>query len=137
MTFSQFNRASSKLTGDKVIEIRQKYATRQYTQEALSREYQVSINTIRNILRGVSWQNLPTIKSEAEEQTEAKLSEHRFATLLRLEADIAKVQEPERQLDQFINPEARRRYLGALPEPGQQQSAERSGEQADGQEDSK
>lgn len=82
-TFSANNRKAAKLTGEQVIEIRQKYALpgRQYTQDRLAREYQVSVNTIRNIVNGVTWQTLPTIKTQAEELTEAKLSELRVQAM--------------------------------------------------------
>lgn len=84
MTFSANNRKAAKLTGEQVISIRQKYALpgRQYTQDRLAREYQVSVNTIRNIVNGVTWQQLPMIATTAEEATAAKLSELRIQAML-------------------------------------------------------
>jgi hypothetical protein len=83
-TFSANNRKAAKLTGEQVLSIRQKYALpgRQYTQDRLAREYQVSVNTIRNIVNGVTWQSLPLITSQAEEATAAKLSELRARAML-------------------------------------------------------
>lgn len=83
-SFSANNRKAAKLTGEQVIEIRQKYALsgREYTQDRLAREYQVSVNTIRNIVNGVTWQSLPMIASQAEVLTAAKLSELRAQAML-------------------------------------------------------
>jgi hypothetical protein len=78
--FSAKNHKASKLTGEQVLAIRQKYALpgHQYTYDRLAREYHVSSNTIRNIVNGVTWQNLPLVQSTAEIATEAKLSELRM-----------------------------------------------------------
>ena len=57
--FGQGNTKASKLTGVEVMQIREKYASGMYTQARLSREYHVSINTIRNVVTGVTWQDLP------------------------------------------------------------------------------
>lgn len=59
--FNQGNTKACKLNGVQVMEIREKYASGEYTQSRLSREYLVSISTIRNIVTGVSWQELPSV----------------------------------------------------------------------------
>jgi transposase len=73
MTFSQGNTKASKLNPTKVYEIREKYATGDYTQEGLSREYGVSISTIRNVLHRVTWQQYgqPVRQPPTEEEMEA------------------------------------------------------------------
>jgi predicted nucleotidyltransferase len=59
--FKLGNTKASRLTPTSVMEIRAKWATSEYTQAQLSREYRVSITTIRNILYGVTWQRLPPV----------------------------------------------------------------------------
>ncbi len=57
MPFQTHNHKASKLTGEQVLLIRARYAAeRGCTQAQLSREYGVSISTIRNILNGTTWQ---------------------------------------------------------------------------------
>ena len=58
MTFQRGNTKGGKLTGEQVVEIREKYALEGWTQSALSRAFQVSISTIRNILNGTTWQQI-------------------------------------------------------------------------------
>jgi len=91
MVFSAHNKKAAKLTGEKVMDMRKKYATGDYTQARLSREFQVSISTIRNVLSGITWQELPLVKSDDEIMTqaaldryEAKESEKRFRISLGL-----------------------------------------------------
>lgn len=43
------------------MEIREKYASGLYTQARLSREYHVTIGTIRSIVNGLTWQELPSV----------------------------------------------------------------------------
>lgn len=114
MTFSANNRKASKLNGEQVLEIRQKYALpdRQYTYDRLAREYQVSPNTIKNIVKGVSWQSLPMIKSQAEELTEAKLSELRAQAML--DAGMMERKEEERkpvELPDELKPKVKNPYF--------------------------
>lgn len=112
VTFSANNRKASKLTGEKVIEIRQKYALpdRQYTYDRLAREYHVSPNTIKNVVKGVTWQNLPMVASQAEEATAAKLSELRAQAMLdagmmtRKEEERKPVEMPEELKPKKPNP---------------------------------
>lgn len=49
---------SAKLTDEQVIEIRQKYASNQYTLKALSYENRVSLSLIHNIVSGKAWKHL-------------------------------------------------------------------------------
>lgn len=57
--FQQGNNRASKLSGQEVLEIREKYKViGGYTYGMLSREYGVSVNTISNIINGVSWQRM-------------------------------------------------------------------------------
>jgi hypothetical protein len=58
MTFQWGNRKASRLTGEQVLDMRTKRASGMYTQEQLSREFRVSISTVRNILNYVTWQNV-------------------------------------------------------------------------------
>ena len=58
MTFTSRNTKASKLRGEQVLDIRHKYENEGYTQARLSREYQVSIGTIRNIVQGITWQHV-------------------------------------------------------------------------------
>jgi hypothetical protein len=51
----------NRLRPEQVVTMRKKYSTGQYTQNDLAREYQVSLNTIRNVLNGVTWQKLPGV----------------------------------------------------------------------------
>ena len=57
MAFQRGNRNAKKLTGEQVMEIREKYALPGVTQPMLAREYGVSLPTISNILNYVTWQN--------------------------------------------------------------------------------
>jgi len=57
--FYQGNRRAAKLTGEQVLEIRERYATEHGCSQArLSREYGVTTNTIANIVNGLTWQHL-------------------------------------------------------------------------------
>jgi hypothetical protein len=56
--FQRHNRTAAKLTGEQVVEIRERYAFERVTQAQLSREYGVSLNTIANIVNGLSWQGV-------------------------------------------------------------------------------
>jgi predicted transcriptional regulator len=62
--FNQGNTKAGKLTGVQVMEIREKYASRLYTQNRLAREYQVTNTTIQNIVHGVTWQSLPSVQPD-------------------------------------------------------------------------
>lgn len=84
--FNQGNTHASKLTGAEVMEIREKYASGLYTQARLSREYQVSITTIRNIVHGVTWQNLPGVIPQHVVEEGAMRSMRRLDELLSLDS---------------------------------------------------
>lgn len=60
MTFTTRNTKASRLTAEKVIEIRRKYEYEGCTQASLSREFQVTVGTIHNIVTGVTWQHIGT-----------------------------------------------------------------------------
>lgn len=69
-----------KLNSGKVLEIRSKRAAGQ-TQESLSREYRVSINTIRSVCRGNSWQDLE-LELAPPDGADAAASQARLEELL-------------------------------------------------------
>jgi len=50
--------ARTKLTKIQVVELKQKLATKLYSYKELSREYNVSDTTIRNIANGKIWKNI-------------------------------------------------------------------------------
>lgn len=78
MKFNQGNTKGSKLTAVEVLAIREKYASRVYTQADLSREYRVSINTVRNIVNGTTWQQVPSVTPEDVIEDEALRSLREF-----------------------------------------------------------
>lgn len=57
MTFNRGNRRAAKVNGETVIVIRQLYE-QGWTQNQLSREFQLSIGQIGRIVRGEVWQNV-------------------------------------------------------------------------------
>lgn len=61
MAFNQGNTKAGKLTAVEVLQIREKYATGLYTYDRLALEYGVATNTVRSIVKGTSWQNVPMI----------------------------------------------------------------------------
>jgi hypothetical protein len=57
--FQRGNNKAAKLTGEQVIEIRERYATeRGLSQPMLCQQYDVSKNTIAGILNGSTWRHL-------------------------------------------------------------------------------
>lgn len=52
------NPGASKMTVEQVLSARRRYAAGGVTQEALAREFGLSIGAMRNLLRGVTWQHL-------------------------------------------------------------------------------
>jgi hypothetical protein len=58
MKFQVGNNKARKLTGEEVLEIRQKWLTGLYTYGALCIEYNVSKNTISNIVLGHTWRGM-------------------------------------------------------------------------------
>ena len=58
MTFQRGNHRASKLNGEQVLRIRAMYQMRGTTQASLAREFRVSLNTIANIVNGITWQGL-------------------------------------------------------------------------------
>ena len=65
MTFSRGNAKAARLTAMQVMDMRAKYASGDYTYERLSREFQVTPNTVRNVVLGLTWQRMPRIEHEA------------------------------------------------------------------------
>ena len=59
MTFQKGNRRASKLTGEQVIEIRDRYTLPGVTIKRLALDYGVSRNTISSILDGLTWRDIP------------------------------------------------------------------------------
>ncbi|CAM5998774.1 unnamed protein product [Sphagnum balticum] len=58
MPFRKGNHKAKKLVGEQVLEIREKWNTGKYTFRRLAIEYNVSTNTIGNIINRLSWQNI-------------------------------------------------------------------------------
>jgi hypothetical protein len=57
--FQRGNNRAAKLTGEQVVEMRERYKTeRGLSQSMLAREYDCSINTIARILSGQTWRHL-------------------------------------------------------------------------------
>lgn len=83
--FERRNAKASKLTPSQVVEIRRRYAEGA-TQNALCREYQMSIGQIGRIVRGESWHSLEggAIASPAM----AKASEAAFLAKLAADAEL-------------------------------------------------
>lgn len=52
------NNKCSKLTNEKVFEIRSKYSSKEYTQDQLANEYNISRGQIGRIVRNVDWKDL-------------------------------------------------------------------------------
>lgn len=117
--FRSNNSKAAKLTGQQVVEIREKYNSFGYTQARLSREYTVSISTIANIVRGVSWQQLPLMKTpsmEAESLAtgQAELEELMRKRLVAGEFEVS-ASPSEPTVETQLSPEAQsniNRYLG-------------------------
>lgn len=81
--FNQGNSKASKLTGVEVMEIREKYASGLYTYDRLSREYFVATNTIRSIVKGTSWQQLPSVTPQEVVEEGAVRSMRRLNELMK------------------------------------------------------
>lgn len=101
--FSVGNNKAAKLTGEQVIEIRERYATeRGLSQPMLAREYGVSVNTIGKVLNGTSWQWLlrgqepqvyrPPIAARGPELPSVEEMHARMRA--RLEAEVVELPEP-------------------------------------------
>ena len=103
MTFQRGNRKAGKLTGEQVYEIRQKYSMPGYTQAALAREYEVSVNTIANIVNWLSWQHTgyepPGPRPPLEPRVGANAAEESFVKLQARLANAAEF-EPKALVDQ-------------------------------------
>lgn len=133
MAFNQGNTKASKLDGVQVMEIREKYATGLYTYDRLSVEYGVASNTIRSIVKGTSWQNLPGIEPahvieegalRSLRKLDAMMKDDGLPPAVPMDADtlaameraVLAIPEPE-----FIKPtpdmEARLRAYGVRPPP--------------------
>lgn len=58
-SFGRGNKRASRLTGEDVLTIRERYAMeRGCTQARLAREFQVTVGTIANIVNRLTWQNI-------------------------------------------------------------------------------
>jgi hypothetical protein len=93
--FSQGNTKASKLDAQRVLDMRAKYATGMYTQASLSREFQVSIATVRNVVNGLSWQNVEMVKPEHQMRYEEQQSLRRLSTLMELDAPAVELSPAE------------------------------------------
>lgn len=83
--FRRLNTKASKLNADQVFEIRRRYGSRELepvTMEQLSREFQVSLNTIRNIIHGVTWQSVPGFVTKEDVDYEAARSQELLQAML-------------------------------------------------------
>jgi hypothetical protein len=57
--FHTGNNKAARLTGEQVVEIRERYGTEiGLSQSMLARQYDVSINTVAKIVNGLSWRHL-------------------------------------------------------------------------------
>ena len=107
--FHRKNTASAKLTASMVLDMRAEYAEGA-TQGDLSRKYEISVVQVGRIVRGESWQNLPTDLSPAAKQ-QALLRSLEAAeeakALGKMQEDIAVVKErdPDRMLEELKGPE--------------------------------
>jgi len=77
MPFQRGNNMARKLTGQDVMRIREKYLTGEYTYGQLGIEYQISQNTVANIVKGYTWRNMAGWELC---QIERRPPEHRGAT---------------------------------------------------------
>jgi hypothetical protein len=84
--FSHGNTKASKLTAERVLDMRTKYASGVYTQASLSREFQVSIATVRNVVNGLTWQGVEMVKPEHQLRYEEKLSLRKLNSLMEVDA---------------------------------------------------
>lgn len=62
MTFQRGNRRASKLTGEQVLKIRQMYFTGLYSYGKLGVIFDVSLNTISNIVNGYTWRHVAGVE---------------------------------------------------------------------------
>lgn len=69
MSFRQSNTRAAKLRPQDILDIRTRYASGE-TQGRLSRDYQISLGQIGRIVRGESWQQLPTQRTDQDIQME-------------------------------------------------------------------
>jgi hypothetical protein len=111
--FVSGNTKASRLSGIQVYEIREKYNAGTHTQDALAREYQVSIGTIRNIVRGVTWQNRAMPQQSMDDQALAiKLSQDRLLALLALDEKPREEQKVEKtELPEELKPKKPNPYV--------------------------
>lgn len=98
--FARHNERAAKLEVHQVKAMREKYA-QGATQASLSREYSVSVVQVGRIVRGESWQSLPTVKSAAEMQLEAFSMEARAQESARRVAEMLRIEpvNPEEFID--------------------------------------
>lgn len=114
--FNRGNSKAAKLNAEKVHEILEKYNSQGYTQARLCREYGVGVNTIGRIVRGESWQSVPTPAREPT-QDEINASMARILQLLNVDAaklPIAKEIAADKALDLLLDPERAKAYGAKL-----------------------
>lgn len=74
--FQKGNTRSAILTGEEVIDMRQRYARGGVSQAELAREKRVSLNTIARALNGLTWAKLPMpVTEDMIRASEARLME--------------------------------------------------------------
>lgn len=88
MTRTSTNRRNTRLTSEIVYSMRERYATGTVTQMQLARELQVSINTIRNALNGVTWQHVRQVISSEDEAHNIAESMRRLSAKLNDPAQV-------------------------------------------------
>lgn len=102
-TFQRGNTKASTLTGEQVIEMRERYATeRGLTQRQLCEDYNVSVSTIANVLQGKTWRHLlrgqapqvnrPPLHAPVPELPSVEEMHARMRA--RLEAEVVELPEP-------------------------------------------
>lgn len=83
------NRKNAKLSAAKAFQIRQDYAVGGKTQAQLAVEHGVSLNTIRNVLQGVTWQQVPMPVAGEQEAYDIQQSQERLKDLLAVPSDLS------------------------------------------------
>jgi len=78
------NTRASKLTAMQVIAMRKEWATGEVTQAYLSRKFQVTTTTVRNVIFGLTWQHLPAAIPDEQIAFEAEQSLSRLDTAMEL-----------------------------------------------------
>jgi hypothetical protein len=98
------NTRASKLTPLQVIAMRKEWAARTHTQAELARKYLVSIGTVRNVIYGLTWQNLPASVPDEPVMFEAEQSLNRLESAVPVEIDQATIDRLNKQLVEDLPP---------------------------------